>query len=68
MNAQEYLDHLIDQHNYGGKRFAPIDETIAPMLAAARMLVQLQEVAIPPEFAHHLEVSLRACIHNLSRQ
>lgn len=66
MNAQEFLDHLIDQHIFGGKRLSLSEGTIAPMLTAAKMLVQLQEIAIPPEFAHHVEVSIRVRIHNLS--
>jgi hypothetical protein len=68
MSAQEYPDQLIDQHIYGGKQLSPSDETIAPMLAATKMLGQLQEIALPPEFARHLAVSLRARIHTRSRQ
>lgn len=63
MPTEEDLDQLIDQHVSGENRFAPINDEIAALLAAAKRLVQLQEIAIPPEFAHRLEVSLRACAH-----
>ena len=68
MKAEEDLDHVIDQLLDGGKSVAPIDDTITPMLAAAKLLTQLQEIAIPPEFAQQLEVSLRARIRNRSPQ
>ena len=63
MPTEEDLDQLIDQHVSGESRFAPINDEIAALLAAAKRLVQLQEIAIPPAFAHRLEVSLRACAH-----
>jgi len=68
MKVEEYLDHLIEQHIDGGKPCAPTDDTITPLLAAAKMLAQLQKIAIPPEFAHQVELSLRAWIRNRSRQ
>ena len=68
MKAQADLDQVIEQHLSGSKPLVPGEETMAPLLAAARMLVQVQQLAIPPEFAHHLEVSLRARIRQLSWQ
>lgn len=49
MDAEEYLDHLIDQQVSGENQLSPTDEEIAALLAAAQMLLQLQEIAIPPE-------------------
>jgi hypothetical protein len=63
MHTEEYLDHLIDQHVSGGNQFSPIDDEIAALLAAAKMLVQFQEIDIPPEFAHRMELYIRACAH-----
>jgi hypothetical protein len=63
MHIEGYLDHLIDQHVSGENQFSPIDDEIAALLAAAKMLVQLQEIDIPPEFAHRMELSIRACAH-----
>ncbi len=63
MHAEEYLDHLIDQQVYREEQFSPSDDEIAVSLAAARMLVQLQELAIPPEFAHRMELDIRARAH-----
>ena len=63
MPTEEDLDHLIDQHVSGENQLSLIDDEIAALLVAAKRLVQLQAIAIPPEFAHRLEVSLRACAH-----
>ncbi len=68
MQTEEYLDHLIDQHISGENQLSPTDDEIAALLAAAKRLLQLQESAIPSEFAHHLEVSIRARTHNIRRQ
>jgi hypothetical protein len=68
MQTKEYLDHLIDQHISGENQLSPTDDEIAALLAAAKRLLQLQEIAIPSEFAHHLEVSIRARTHNIRRQ
>ena len=68
MKAEDDLDQLIEQHLSGGELLPHCAETMAPLLAAAKRLVQLQEMALPPEFAHHLEVSLRARIRHLRRQ
>lgn len=69
MNAGEHLDHLIEQHIAGEPQFSPIDEQVAPLLVVAQMVVQLQEIDIPPEFAHRVEMSLRtrASSHNLTQ-
>ncbi len=63
MPTEEDLDHLIDQHLSGENQLSSIDDEIAPLLAAAKRLVQLQEISIPPEFAHRLELYIRACAH-----
>jgi hypothetical protein len=63
MNAEEDLDHLSDQQVSRENQFSPSDDEIAVSLAAAWMLVQLQELAIPPEFAHRMEFSIRARAH-----
>lgn len=68
MNVEEDLDHLIDQLMEGEKLIASGDETSAPLLAAAAMLVQLQEVALPPAFARQLEAFLRTRIRSLSKR
>ena len=68
MKAQADLDQVIEQRLSEGKPLVPGEETVLPLLAAARMLVQLQRIAIPPEFARHLEVSLRARMRQLSWQ
>jgi hypothetical protein len=63
MHTEEYLDHLSDQHVSGENQFSAIDDEIAALLAVAKMLVQLQEIDIPPEFVHRMELSIRACAH-----
>ena len=63
MRTEEYLDHLSDQHVSGENQFSAIDDEIAALLAVAKMLVQLQEIDIPPEFVHRMELSIRACAH-----
>ena len=68
MKAQTDLDQVIEQHHPGGQLPVAGDETRAPLLAAARMLVQLQQIALPPEFARHLEASLRTRLRQLSRR
>lgn len=68
MQIEESLDHLIDQPISGENHLSPTENEIAALLAAAKRLIQLQEIAIPFEFAHHLEVSLRARIHTIRRQ
>ena len=68
MRTQADLDQVMEQRLSGGKPFVPGEETVLPLLAAARMLAQLQRIAIPPEFARHLEGSLRARMRRLSWQ
>ncbi len=63
MNAEEELDHLIDQRVSRENQFSPSDDETAVSLAAAWMLVQLQELALPPEFAHRMDFSIRARAH-----
>jgi len=68
MKVEEDLDHVIEQHIDGRKPCAPIDDSITLMLAAAKLLRELQKIAIPLEFAHRVEVALRARLRNRSRQ
>ena len=46
MNTQEDLDQLIEQRLSGEQQVSPIDEESAFLLVAAKMLVQLQEIAL----------------------
>jgi len=68
MESQEYLDHVIAQHISGENLGFPSDEQIPSMLAAAKRLFRLQEIALPPGLTHRVEVSLRTHIRNRSRQ
>jgi hypothetical protein len=68
MQTEEYLDQMIEQHISEENQLSPTGDEIAALLAAAKRLLQLQEIAIPSEFACHLEVSIRARTHNIRRQ
>ena len=68
MQAPADLDQVSERRLSEGQPLAPVQETKALLLAAARMLVQVQQIALPPEFARHLEVSLRARMRQLSWQ
>jgi hypothetical protein len=63
MKPEVYLDRLIEQREHGENPVASNDDMVAG-LAAADILTQLQEIKVPPEFAHRLESSLRAHIHS----
>ena len=68
MGSQAYLDHLLAQHISGEQEGFPIAEQIAAMLAAAKRLFRLQEMALPPGLAHRVEVCLRTPLRHRSRQ
>ncbi len=60
MNPEEYLDRLIERREHGEGPLPVITDAVAVSLAAAEVLVQLREIAVPSEFAGHLERSIRA--------
>jgi len=60
MNPEEYLDRLIERRARGEAQLPVTDNEVASSLAAAEMLTRLQAIAVPPEFARRLEVSIRA--------
>lgn len=60
MHPEEELDQLLDEQLLRGSQFAPSSEAVAASLAAAKMLVQLQELAPPARFEHRLEGKIRA--------
>jgi IPT/TIG domain len=62
MNPEEYLDRLIERREHGEGPLPAITDAVALSLAAAEVLVQLREIAVPSEFAGRLERSIRACI------
>ena len=68
MNPEEYLDRLIERREHGEGQLAVINDEVAVSLAAAQVLVQLQEIAVPPAFAGHLELSIRARTRTLDQQ
>jgi hypothetical protein len=66
MNPEENLDRLIERREHGDGPFPAITDAVAVSLAAAEVQVQLREIAVPCEFAGHLERALRA--RTLARQ
>ena len=60
MNPEEYLDRLIERRERGEGPLPVLTDAVAASLAAASVLVQLREIAVPSEFAGHLERSIRA--------
>ena len=62
MNTQADLNHLIDQRLSGEQQVSPIDEESAFLLVAAKMLVQLQEIALPLDFARRPRSALFALV------
>ena len=68
MNPDEYVDRLIEQRERGEKQLPVINDEIAASLAAAEVLTQLREIAVPPEFAGYLELYLRARTRNFGQQ
>src|SRR5260370_7095946 len=68
MNPEEYVDRLIEQRERGEKQLPVITDEVAASLAAAEVLTQLRELAVPPEFAGYLERYIRARARNLGQQ
>jgi hypothetical protein len=67
MNPEEYLDRLIERREHGETQIRVINDEVATSLGAAELLVQLQEIDVPPGFANHLELSIRTRIRNLAQ-
>lgn len=68
MNPEEYLERLIERREHGERQFPMINDEVAASMAAVEVLAQLQEMKIPPEFASHLELSIRARARSLGQQ
>jgi hypothetical protein len=68
MNPDEYVDRLIERRERGEKQLPVITDEIAASLAAAEVLTQLREIAVPPEFAGYLELYLRAHARSFGQQ
>ncbi len=68
MNPEEYVDRLLEQRERGEKQLPVITDEVAASLAAAEVLTQLREIAVPPEFAGYLELYLRARVRNFGQQ
>jgi hypothetical protein len=68
MNPEEYVDRLIERRERGEKQLPVITDEVAASLAAAEVLTQLREIAVPPEFAGYLELSLRARARSFGQQ
>src|SRR5207245_8640088 len=68
MNPDEYVDRLLEQRERGEQQLPVITDEVAASLAAAEVLTQLQEIAVPPEFAGYLELYLRARARNVGQQ
>jgi hypothetical protein len=60
MNPDEYVDRLLDRREHGEPPLPVSNDEVAASLAAAEVLTQLREIAVPPEFASSLELYLRA--------
>ena|SRR5215469_11533168 len=68
MNPEEYVDRLIERRERGEKLLPAINDEVAARLAAAEVLTQLREIAVPPEFSSYLELSIRARARNFGQQ
>ena len=68
MNPEEYLDRLIELHEQGELYIPAINDDFAASMAAAETLTQLKGISIPHEFAHNLELSIRARARNLNEE
>jgi len=47
MKDEENLDHVLDQHLYGGKPVAPLDDTITPYWLSRSCLLSLKRWLYP---------------------
>ncbi|HKF35406.1 MAG TPA: hypothetical protein VKB35_00780, partial [Ktedonobacteraceae bacterium] len=68
MNPEEYVDRLIERRERGEKLLPAINDEVAASLAAAEVLTQLREIAVPPEFSSYLELYIRARARNFGQQ
>src|SRR5260370_12464405 len=68
MNREEDVDRLVEQGEGGEKELPVITDEVAASLAAAEVLTQLRELAVPPEFAGYLELYIRARARNFGQQ
>jgi hypothetical protein len=68
MNHEEYLDRLIERRAYEEVHIPVANDKVAASLAAAEVLAQLQEIEVPPRFAHRLELSIRTRARSLAEQ
>jgi len=68
MNPEEYVDRLIERRERGEKQLPVINDEVAASLAAAEVLTQLREIAVPPEFAGYLELYIRARARSFGQQ
>jgi hypothetical protein len=68
MNHEEYLDRLIERRAYEEVHIPVANDKVAASLAAAEVLAQLQEIEVPPGFAHRLELSIRTRARSLAEQ
>ena len=68
MKPEEYLDRLSERRERGEAQLPAIKDEGAARLAAVEVLTHLQECNVPPEFAGHLELSIRDRAHNVARQ
>ena len=68
MNPEEYLDRLIELHEQAESYVPAINDDFAASMAAAEALAQLKDISIPHEFAHNLELSIRARARNLNEE
>ncbi len=59
---------MIEQRERGEKQLPVITDEVAASLAAAEVLTQLREIAVPPEFAGYLELYIRARARNFGQQ
>jgi hypothetical protein len=68
MNPEEYVDRLIERRERGEKQLPVSTDEVAASLAAAEVLMQLREIAVPSEFAGYLELYIRARTRTFGQQ
>ncbi len=68
MNPDEYVDRLIERRERREQPLPVSTDEVAASLAAAEVLTQLREIAIPPEFAGSLELYIRARARSFGQQ
>lgn len=68
MKPEEYLDRLIERRERREIQLPVANDEVAASLAAAEVLTQLRKIDVPPEFAGHLELYVRARARSLAQQ